>query len=205
MTDPNRTLIVGLLDRTGSMQRLRKDVEGAWNSFIEEQRDADLGDEVLVSLYQFDFLDTRTEILEAIYELRTIANVPKLTLHPRGGTPLYDAIGLTIHKIGKQLAALPETQRPGQVYFAIMTDGDENSSREYNLDQVKALVTEHQDIWKWQFHFMGVGIDAYTVGGAMGVAAASTYAVDASAAGVRSAYGESGRSIVSSRSKRTDD
>lgn len=201
MTDPNRTLIVGLLDRTGSMSRLKRDVEGAWDHFIGQQRDADLGDEVLVSLYQFDAFQG-SEVLEVVYELYPIASVPGLNLLPRGGTPLYDAIGLTIHKVGKQLADMEEAHRPGRIYFAIMTDGDENSSQEYTLDQVKALITEHQDTWKWEFHFMGVGIDAYSVGGSIGIARGTTYSVVGSAAGVADAYSESSRNIAASRSTR---
>lgn len=202
MTNPNRTLIVGLVDRSGSMAKIKSDVEGEWDNFIKKQREVDAGDEVFVSLYQFDWRGAVESILETVYELKPIAEVSNLQLDPRGGTPLYDAIGLTIHKTGGHLAALDEDQRPGQVYFAILTDGYENSSREYTQEQVLNLVTEHQDIWKWEFHFMGVGIDAYAVGARIGVKAATTYVADATPAGVRKSYGASAQSIVQSRVER---
>lgn len=205
MTDPNRTLIVGLLDRSGSMSRIKSDVVGAWTSFIEQQKNADLGDDVFVSLYQFDRDGHVAEagmILETVYELKAIAEVPELDLVPRGVTPLLDAVGLSITRVGRQLADLDENQRPGRVYFAILTDGYENASLEYDLPTVKRLVTEHQDVWKWEFHFIGAGIDAFQAGYGMGMSANTTYVADATGPSIRKSYGAMGQSIVSSRSKR---
>ncbi len=54
---------------------------------------------------------------------------------PRGSTALLDAQGRTIVELGRELAALPETERPSKVIVVTLTDGLENASKEYNLDR----------------------------------------------------------------------
>ena len=70
MTDPQRTLIAVLLDRSGSMEAIKSDTEGGFNAFIAEQR-AEPG-EARVTLAQFD------TAYEVVYADRPIADVPRL-------------------------------------------------------------------------------------------------------------------------------
>lgn len=197
MTNPKRTLIAALLDRTGSMEDIKHDVTGAFDAFIGGQRDADLGDDVYVSLYQFDTIDPR----EVVYERRPLADVPKLTLEPRAGTPLHDALGATIIRVDEELAALPEDDRPGRVYFVVMTDGEENSSREWTLERVRELVERQTNQWHWEFHFLGVGIDAFRDAASYGVSRLNTNSATRDSASIRQNYGAMGQSIVTSRSQ----
>ncbi len=88
---------------------------------------------------------------------------------PRGSTALLDATGRLITEVGEMLAAQPEDQRPGRVICLIMTDGCENASRTWTLDQVKALITEQQRVYGWEFIFLGANIDAVGVAVAMGM------------------------------------
>ena len=105
MTDPNLSLVAALLDRSGSMQSIVDDTCGGFDSFIATERDADV--ESVVSLARFD-----TEF-ETVYTHRPIADVPPLSLEPRGMTALLDAIGRFVTSIGEDLAALaPLQSRP---------------------------------------------------------------------------------------------
>ena len=52
MTDPNRTHLAFLLDRSGSMQSIKTDTEGGFDAFIAEQREQP--GECTVTLAQFD-------------------------------------------------------------------------------------------------------------------------------------------------------
>ena len=92
MTDPQRTLIAVLLDRSGSMQAIKDDTEGGFNAFVEQQRNEP--GEARVTLAQFD---THYEV---VYADRPIADVPPLDLQPRGMTALYDALGRLITDVG---------------------------------------------------------------------------------------------------------
>lgn len=198
MTNPNETLIVCLLDRSGSMGMILTDTCGAFDQFIKEQRELEADDKVFVSLYQFDHNHGDPPV-ETVYQRQPLATVPKLELRPRGTTPLHDALGRTIMDVGTQLAALQEDKRPGKVIFVVMTDGHENASSEYTQQQVKDMVTAQTETYAWEFVFLGAGIDAFEVGAGYGFKRGQTYSVMATGEGVRSGYAGVTHSVASIR------
>lgn len=161
MTDPNRTHLAFLLDRSGSMQSIKTDTEGGFDAFIAEQREQP--GECTVTLAQFD-----TDY-EVTYENLPIADVPKLDLQPRGMTALLDSIARLITDTGARLAALPEHERPGTVIVGIMTDGMENSSREWTHAAIKALIEQQENVYDWSFSYLGANQDAIEVGASIGI------------------------------------
>ncbi len=132
MTRSDLTHLYFLLDRSGSMQSIKSDIEGGFAAFVEEQRSG--AGEALATLAQFD------DVYELVYADRPVASVPPLDLQPRNMTALHDAMGRLVTDAGARLAALPEEERPGTVVVAIMTDGLENASKEWNGAAIKALV-----------------------------------------------------------------
>ncbi len=110
------TEIVVLLDRSGSMQHGKDDHEGGLMSFVEDQQQ--LEGNVRFTLIQFD----NVEPCEIVYDGVPIADVDQIKLIPRGGTPLLDAVGLTIAHVAERLA----DTKPDQVVVMIITDGQEN-------------------------------------------------------------------------------
>ena len=94
-------------------------------SFVEDQRQ--LEGHVRFTLIQFDNVDP----CEIIYDGVPISEVNEIQLIPRGGTPLLDAVGLTIAHVAERL----KDSRPDQVVVMIITDGQENASREYKREQ----------------------------------------------------------------------
>jgi hypothetical protein len=95
--------------------------------------------------------------------------VPHCHLEPRGNTALLDAVGRAIVETGERLRALPENERPGLVVFVIVTDGQENSSREYTKARVKEMIEHQQNVYKWQFTYLGANQDAFAEAGGMGI------------------------------------
>ncbi|MBE7161430.1 MAG: VWA domain-containing protein [Williamsia herbipolensis] len=180
MTDPNLSLVAALLDRSGSMQSIVDDTCGGFDAFIATERSADV--ETVVSLAQFD-----TEY-EQVYTHRPIVDVPPLDLQPRGGTALLDAIGRFVTEIGTDLAARPEQDRPGAVTVLVMTDGMENSSREWTVDAVRALIRQQEEQYAWTFVFLGANMDAVDVGTSMGFSADRSLTYAAAPDQVRKAY-----------------
>jgi hypothetical protein len=170
MTDQTLTHLYFLLDRSGSMQSIKSDIEGGFAAFVDEQRTAPGA--CKVTLAQFD------DRYDVVYADRDVADVPPLDLQPRSRTALHDAIGRLVTEAGAQLAGLPEERRPGTVIVAIMTDGLENASQEWSGSTVKALVEQQTREWGWQFMYLGADQDAVEVGTALGVPAAQsmTYA-----------------------------
>lgn len=163
MTDPNYTHLAFLLDRSGSMQSIRTDIEGGFDAFIADQ--AGQPGRCTVTLAQFD-----TEY-EVIYESRPVARVPHLRLEPRGMTALLDSIGRLVTDVGQGLADLPEDRRPGTVIVGIMTDGLENASLEWTRPAVKALIEKQERDYSWTFSYMGANQDAIEVGEGLGIGA----------------------------------
>lgn len=77
---------------------------------------------------------------------------------PNGCTAMNDGIGTAIDRIGKWLADMPEEERPSKNLIVIMTDGEENSSREYTLSRVKEMIQHQTEKYNWTFVYMGMDI-----------------------------------------------
>ncbi|MET9492334.1 vWA domain-containing protein [Nocardia sp. NPDC006630] len=169
-----------LLDRSGSMQSIKTDTEGGFDAYIEQQRE--VPKRIEVTLAQFD-----TEY-ELVYANRPLAQVPPLQLQPRGMTALYDAVGRLITDVGSELAARDEAERPGTVILVVLTDGHENSSKEWSHAAVKALITQQQDTYDWNFLFLGANIDAVAIGTDMGFSARQSITYAAAPQGVSGVF-----------------
>lgn len=195
MADQNYTHIEILLDRSGSMNWIKSDMEGAYNSFIEEQRK--VNGKCTVSLHQFDsgvalsfshsILARRpTEPTEPIdwyqtlYSFMPVSEVPRLVLSPRGLTPLLDAAGKLINDLGEQLRSRDEATRPGKVIVIIITDGQENDSKEFVVSQIKEMITHQESVYNWQFVFLGANFDTVGEGRKLGlkIGASLSYAAN---------------------------
>lgn len=177
----NKTELIVVLDRSGSMQSIRTDMEGALQALVEKQ--AGEKGECLFSLYQFD------NEYEMVLEQVAIGNVSQksLALEPRGGTALVDAIGKTINAIGNRLKHTDEAERPETVIMTIITDGEENASREFTSEKVKEMVKHQTDTYKWKFLFLGSNIDAVKTGSRYGFAATNSMSYCSSTKGVSNA------------------
>lgn len=183
-----------VLDRSGSMASVWQDTIGGFNSFIEAQRK--LPGACNVSAIQFD------NEYETLYTSKPVADAPLLnkeTYVPRGMTALLDAIGRTINATGARLAAMPEDQRPGKVIFVILTDGAENSSREFTREKVFEMIKLQRETYKWDFMFLGANQDAIQTGAALGVAAGSSMTYASNAVGTRSAFASASNYVAKSR------
>lgn len=164
MTQQDYTALVFVVDRSGSMQSIARDMEGGISALLESQRD--LEGTLTVDAVLFD---THIDYIHHLAD--PYVTIP---INPRGSTALYDAVGSTISTFGAALAAMPEEERPGKVIFAIVTDGYENASREYTQAQVKEMVEHQTDVYGWDFMYLGANQDAVTVGTGLGVAAGSS-------------------------------
>lgn len=163
MTNPNLSHLVFLLDRSGSMQSIKTDVIGGFHAFLAEQRDAD--GQCVVTLAQFD------DEYEVVYRAIPLGQVPQLDLSPRGCTALLDSMGKLITDTAAEIDALPEDDKPGAVVVAIMTDGLENASVEWQRPAIKSLVEQQTNDHGWAFLYMGADQDAVEVGKGLGVKA----------------------------------
>lgn len=192
MVDKNYTHIALIVDRSGSMQGIHTDMDGAIKALLAAQ--AKGAGFCLIDVTTFD-----TEVEYPYVDARP-DDVKGELIRPRGGTALNDAVGSTIVRLGEKLAAKDEDDRPGHVIVVVVTDGMENSSREYTLDQVRALVTEQTDRWGWEFLYLAANVDAFATGRGYGFGAGQTISYAATAGGTESVVAAASGYMTRSRS-----
>ena len=165
-----------ILDASGSMSIIREAAHKGLNDTIKQlkslQRELpnrrQLLTLVLFNSDQTEFLYENTPIQEA-------GILPLAAYKPNGATPLYDAIGRGIHAVQKACAATDA------VVVTIITDGEENCSREYNHLKIKTLI-ERRKQKGWDFTFIGTeGIDVQAISNSIGIT--QNFVFEQSAAG----------------------
>lgn len=170
------TEIVVLLDRSGSMQTQKSDHEGGLRSFVDDQKS--LAGDVRFTLIQFD-----TESpCDVIYDGVPITDVKDIFLIPRGGTPLLDAVLKSTAHVERRIGA----DKPN-VLFMIITDGEENSSREAKRDVVKQRIADLESKG-WVFLFLGANIDAFHEASSIGASVVRACNFVGNAASVAALY-----------------
>lgn len=196
MTDPNKTHIAIVLDRSGSMQTIEAATIGGFNEFINVQRQAP--GEATVTLVRFD------DRYEIDYNFMDLREVPPLrTLQTRGMTALYDAIGRTINEVGQQLARMPEHERPGRVVFVIITDGQENKSTRFNRQQIAEMTRRQTEQYNWQFVYLGANQDAIETATSLGMNGNLAATFKGTSRSMQAAFSATAQNISSYREERT--
>ena len=158
------TELVFILDRSGSMSGLEEETIGGFNSMIDKQKSIE-GD-VIVSTVLFD---NQFDVLHNRIPLNKIQPLTKETYYVRGTTALLDAIGRSVQKIRHIHTLIQTKDIPSKVMIVIMTDGMENSSKEYSYHDVKMLIDTMTKEKEWEFIFLGANIDAINVGQRFGM------------------------------------
>lgn len=187
-----KAMICLILDRSGSMAGREADVIGGVNTFIEEQKK--LPDPASIAMVRFD-----SEGVERFRKMGSLAEAQPLTAAdfvPRGGTPLLDAIGKTLVDLDGDWKA----EQPERAILVIVTDGQENASREFTKPKIREMIQARQDSGKWAIIYLGANVDAFAEAGTMGIAAQNTAGYMNTAAGTQAVYGEASLSVKHMRS-----
>lgn len=158
-TTQNKTQIYNLviLDKSGSMSSIANAAISGFNETIGGIRSA-----------QKQFADTQEHFVSLmvfcncdksfIYDNVPVAEVKELTsrdYRPCCCTPLYDAMGISLNKLLNDIKDNPDAT----AVVTIITDGLENSSTEYRLADIKALVERLKKEEGWNFSYIGTNQD----------------------------------------------
>lgn len=169
MREDGETRIYNLiiLDESGSMASIREQALSGANETLQTIRAAqqeNSDDHQMISFVTFD-TGARRPFVRTIIDTEKIENVQDLTLdqyQPNGGTPLYDAMGLSI-------TALKELVKEGDhVLVTVITDGFENSSHIFSAEMIKELV-ESLTTQGWVFTYIGANQDSEQTASGLGI------------------------------------
>lgn len=172
MTEKFMDMIVAVVDRSGSMRSIKEDAEGGLNEFLLEQQKNGLAS---LTLAEFD------DEYVLVHDDIDLAEFKEYNLNPRGMTALFDAIG-------KTAANVKESKSKGKKIFLIVTDGGENSSKEWRVGaEVAKLIGEMRDD-KWEFVFIGADEESLEQAESLGLDTQSMFMFDKSGKGAKDSY-----------------
>lgn len=160
--------VIFLLDGSYSMQSCKQATISGFNEFLASQvADVETSKiETFASCYVFtgsgvDSLFTHTPVDK-------VKKLTELSYDPRGySTNLYDGFGAALMQINKELSEKKKKHRES-VILVVLTDGQENSSKVFNAETIKAMVKK-AEAKNWGFMFLGANIDAFAVGSTLGL------------------------------------
>jgi uncharacterized protein YegL len=182
MMNNNRTEIVFLLDRSGSMAGLESDTIGGFNSFI--QRQSQHKGETTVTTVLFD---DQYEVIWSGIDAKEVLLTDN-TYYVRGTTALLDAVGKAVNDADRRMKKLDKKSKPNNVIFVITTDGLENASREFTYEKVEKLIRQKQEVDNWEFIFLGANIDVASEAQSIGIDVSNSYKFESTQDGVEMMY-----------------
>ncbi len=165
------TELVFILDKSGSMGGLEADTIGGYNSMLAKQQKVKGACHITTVLF-----DNNYELLHDRIDIKAVSPMTEREYQVGGSTALLDAVGKTIHKISNVQKNTAKGYRADKVMFVVITDGEENSSREYTSEKIKAQIEQHKTKHGWEFIFLGANIDSVETAEELGIDA--TKAID---------------------------
>lgn len=152
-----------IVDESGSMGRLRDATLSGVNETINTIRQAqqEFADKQshFLTLVTFDSSSFNRESVRVYVDAKPIGEVTDFEdYRPCGGTPLFDAMGMSITRLHETV----KNDEDASAIVTVMTDGLENASHEYSGRQIKALIEQLKEEG-WTFNYMGSAHDVKSV------------------------------------------
>lgn len=190
------THLAVVVDRSGSMHTIAKDMVGGFESFLAEQKK--VPGKATITLNTFD------DVFETIHDFVDLDTVSTVSINPRGSTALLDAMGKTMTSVKEKIEKMDERERPSKCVVIFITDGFENASKEYNKAKIFEMIEEFKKDTNviWDFTFIGANQDAIETGADFGIRAGATLSYCANAQGSRYMFDSLSNYTTQSRSSK---
>lgn len=159
-----RTLINFILDKSGSMSMRRDATISGFNEYLKTVKGESKKDksETLFSLTMFDTAIVKPYVAVKLSEVKEL---DQGTYAPDGMTALYDAVCMTVKEVEEKIKKM---KGKTAVVTVILTDGEENSSREYTQKELSDKIKELQKA-NWSFVFLGANQDSWATAQSWGI------------------------------------
>ena len=193
----NITELVFVMDKSGSMAGLEKDVIGGFNSMLEKQKKQEGTVYVTTVLFSHE-----KAVLHDRLPIDRVAPMTDGDYVPSGTTALLDALGSTIRHIADiHRYARPEDV-PEHTIFVITTDGMENASRRCTAEHVREMIRKEEQKYGWEFLFLAANIDAVETAEHIGIRPEHAANYAPTAAGATRLYECVDRAVTNVRASR---
>lgn len=168
---PKDIIVNFVLDESSSMTNCCEATISAFNEYVQNLAEGEKKDgspKYFLSLTKFN--TDRVDVVCAAQEISKVSSLNRQTYVPAAMTPLYDAIGRSIEATGDYLST---TEKDLGVLCVILTDGEENSSKEFTRDKIFQLIKKKESEG-WQFLYLGTDHDAWKASGQIGIVHTNT-------------------------------
>ncbi len=179
--NPNLTLAMLLLDRSGSMNDFGDAPLKAANECLEVLKNKPGADRTYAGVWTFCEVVTNDIPIQPLCDLQ-----PLQKYIARGGTALYDAVGEALRQ-ALEIQAFADRVHGIKIHtsLSVITDGDDLHSR---MPHARELTfAQHAKDAKFDLMAIGIGIDHKRLARNLGFDPRNCHTVDATAAGVRRA------------------
>lgn len=169
----NKTQIVCILDASSSMNSIIDEARDGFNKFIDEQKELDGEASLTVATFSSGGANNGYELLYDDKPINEVEHLTQKDWYGNGMTALHDAIGKAITDVSQSHKDMKKSERPDRVLVAIVTDGHENASKEFDGASIKKLIKK-QEKQDWQFVYLAADQDASLAGSSIGINVGNT-------------------------------
>ncbi len=154
-TDRKSQYVAFVLDMSGSMGMIKDVAINSYNEQLQKLKEETGDIETKVITTVFNNFPVKMDGVGVI-PLEEVQELSHLTYIPNGMTALYDAIGFTINKV---LQEYKDDNDDTAVLFVVITDGQENDSKEFHQKNVKKMTEDLEKTDRWTFTYMGANVN----------------------------------------------
>ena len=144
-----------ILDESGSMSSIKNTIIQGFNELVQTIKGIEKQfpeQEHFVSFVSFNSLGQK--LLHFIDPASKLEQIDDKSYNPDAMTPLFDAMGFSVNKLKQSL----QGQTDYNVLVTVLTDGEENDSKEFSGNDIKKLVEELKQN-RWTFTYIGTDHD----------------------------------------------
>ena len=173
-----------ILDESGSMQSIKSTIISGFNELVQTVKGIEKQfpeQEHFISLVTFNSFGNK--ILHFIDPVSKLNLIDDAKYKPDASTPLFDAMGFSIGKLRQVVENKPNCN----VLVTILTDGEENASREFTKAAIKAII---EDLKSKQWTFTYIGTDHDVDKFAEGIGVVNTMSFQKDEAGMQEMFSQ---------------
>jgi hypothetical protein len=176
-TGKRKAFFAFVLDESGSMSTGKQATITGMNEQIQQIRStfkysADV--EPVITFVKFNGIVTPLYVNKGLDELKDFTDAD---YNPNGMTAMYDAVGYVLNTLDQAEGINDEDT---SVLVVVISDGDENSSREHSAQAIADRVKAYNDTKRWTFTYLGSNVDLTRVRANTGFAMGNTVTFDSS-------------------------